>query len=998
MKRGISLTRIVLPAMATALLSILLVGQTAQAESTSSNVLEEIIVTAQRTSESIQEVPIAVTALTGDMLQDQQVITVSDLQMNAPNVSFTNTNFGSNSLSIRGIGRLLTAATGDAGVSVHTNEIAIAPNLNTAEFYDMERVEILRGPQGTLYGKNATGGVVNFVTRKPDFDSVNGFLDIEAGDYNNRRIKAALNIPIGDNFAVRFAGMMLERDGYTENKAAGQVGTDGRTLDRDIFGNKLESEVDGRDQTDYRITASWNINDNASLWVLYNEHDEDSNRARISNQICVTGSLPTYGCEADGVGFQQPYNTSKVSATLASLLGLLPVTPDGTGNFNWERPSLDLRSMHTDFEPRFENNVKQVLFGFDYEFDSYTIGIVGGRWESEYLTQQDYNMDVSFELPPNFYRADGGWPIAVAVDNAELGNPNNPCNIYQGLAGVVPGGPCQISGLTQNYSYDQAGSEGEGWSYEVKLQSTYDGPFNFLVGYTQFDSESKGDYYVIDNILDNGRPTHYPGFFNNFSDYRGGTFLEGSSFFGEVYYDINEDIKLTLGLRQNDDDKAVSSTSVLWNAIDVNFPGSTAAGGNALPKLFSRVSTFLAGGAPTAAELDLINLYAPDSDLDAALATGPQSAERLAIHSAVPLVADFNETRVLSGSPSEFDWQETTGRIGIDWQINENSMLYAFFTRGYKPGGANPAIPREFQGSSAFDFAQEDIDAFEIGLKNTLMDGAMILNANIFTYDYTGLQVARIKNNTSLNENIDAKITGAELEMLWNVTEQFQLDFNYSWLDTEVDGSESVDPTNRTAGLDDDWIVLNGFAVLYIAPRQAIEAATPALLSAGVAAGAVLNAPASLYPNGTPSMVSQAFLDALMIPYQEGVPTSLDGNQLPNAPEHTLKVGMAYTWPMELLRGDVTLRWDYYWQDDTYAREFNTVGDEIDSWDQHNLALMYNSTNGKWNARAWVRNVQDEDNVTGHYLTADTSGYFRNWFLTEPRIYGLTVRYNFGAE
>ncbi|MFT7221913.1 MAG: iron complex outermembrane receptor protein, partial [Candidatus Azotimanducaceae bacterium] len=182
-----------------------------------SNQIEEVTVTAQRTAESIQDVPIAVTALTGQMLLDKQVVTVSDLQMNAPNVSFTNTNFGSNSLSIRGIGRLLTAATGDAGVSVHTNEISIGPNLNSSEFYDMERVEILRGPQGTLYGKNATGGVVNFVTVKPTFDGVNGFLDVEVGDYNNQRVKGAVNIPIADNFAVRVAGMMLQRDGYSKN-------------------------------------------------------------------------------------------------------------------------------------------------------------------------------------------------------------------------------------------------------------------------------------------------------------------------------------------------------------------------------------------------------------------------------------------------------------------------------------------------------------------------------------------------------------------------------------------------------------------------------------------------------------------------------------------------------------------------------------------------------------------------------------------------------------
>ena len=85
--------------------------------------IEEVIVTAQRTEQSIQDVPIAVTALTGDMLEDRQIINPSDLQLNAPNVSFTATNFGGSSFSIRGIGRLVVAASGENGVSTHVNEI-----------------------------------------------------------------------------------------------------------------------------------------------------------------------------------------------------------------------------------------------------------------------------------------------------------------------------------------------------------------------------------------------------------------------------------------------------------------------------------------------------------------------------------------------------------------------------------------------------------------------------------------------------------------------------------------------------------------------------------------------------------------------------------------------------------------------------------------------------------------------------------------------------------
>ena len=69
----------------------------------------------------------------------------------------------------------------------------------------------------------------------------------------------------------------------------------------------------------------------------------------------------------------------------------------------------------------------------------------------------------------------------------------------------------------------------------------------------------------------------------------------------------------------------------------------------------------------------------------------------------IPLVPEFSETRILTNSPEEFEWQETTGRLGVDWQVTDNTMLYGFYTRGYKPGGANPAIPTQFQNESNVD-------------------------------------------------------------------------------------------------------------------------------------------------------------------------------------------------------------------------------------------------------------------------------------------------------
>ena len=170
---------------------------------------------------------------------------------------------------------------------------------------------------------------------------------------------------------------------------------------------------------------------------------------------------------------------------------------------------------------------------------------------------------------------------------------------------------------------------------------------------------------------------------------------------------------------------------------------------------------------------------------------------------------------------------------------------------------------------------------------------------------------------------------------------------------------------------------------------------TPAVIGGCAALGATVPHPDISYPDGTPALWARGCLDAYGVTTNDGLQTSLDGNELPNTPEHNFVLGASYTWGLDSLGGELTLRWDYYWQSDSYAREFNTRGDDIDSWDQHNASLIYASNNQKWQVKAWVRNLQDEDNITGKYLTSDTSGFYRNYFLTEPRIYGASLRYNF---
>lgn len=960
--------------------------------------IEEVIVTAQRASESIQDVPIAVTALSGDMLDDRQILGATDLQMNAPNVSFTATNFGGSSFSIRGIGRLVIASSGEAGVSTHVNDIPLSTNLTAVEFFDVSRVEILRGPQGTLYGRNATGGAINVVTNMPEVDGVKGFVDVEVGDYQHRRYKGMLNIPVTDTIAVRAAGMMLDRDGYITNLAYGQENAAGETL------AGIDDDVDGRDLWTGRITASWAFSDNGEAWIQYNKFSEDDDRVRITNQVCVTNEVPLQGCKPGEFGFDGPNLGSTTGTIFAGAFGALPVgdpgnnLPGSTINYQYPRPELGFRTMHTDFEPIYQSEEEVVSAGIEYRFDDYSFNLLGAYQETEFGAYQDYNMDVGPDLTPI-----GIGPYVISAPAGGAGGDwlDGPCNYNDGTAGIA-GGCIYPMDTDRSVSYDYASDSSEYWTVEARLASDLDGPFNFLVGASYYDSGNSGDYYVFGNTLDLVGTVlgSYPSAFNSSrAPNNEGLETDGHAYFAEVYYDLDERTKITFGLRRNKDNKFINDANAFLDGAYIN-PANPSLG-------YSREAAF-AQGAAAAEDPELVELYGATQAFADAASTGPLSDERLAAVALIPVVPQPGEVRKLTGSPQNFTWEETTGRIGVDYQLTEDNLLYAFYSIGYKPGGFNPPVSREFQGDIKFDFDQEEISSIEFGSKNTLLDGTMKLNGSVFIYDYEGLQITRIANNSSINDNIDAEMWGAEIEFEWypDMLPGVSFDGAYSYLDTEVkSGAESVDPTNRTAG-NPAWTAVNDYSngatagVNYIVDTQLYTDNLATLIAAGVA----LPIPGTVRDNGLPvylnregvQLVPGVGIDFDAGTLSNGIAQDLGGNSLPNSPEHTIKIGAAYTMPSPVLDGDLILRLDYYWQDDMYAREFNTQGDLIEAWDQINLSMIFESADGSWGARLWARNLADEDNITGHYLTSDTSGFYRNYFLTEPRIFGASIRYNFG--
>ena len=192
--------------------------------STASAQIEEIIVTSQKRSESSQDVPIAITAFTGDTLQDYGVTNASDLVNITPGFS-GNAQQGSNqSYFLRGVGTNDVHLTAAAAVGQYFDGITLTSGYHAkAALYDMERVEILKGPQNTLFGLNTTGGAVNYISRKPVVGGgTQGSARLNLGNYNQLDTELAVGFDVSDALAARVALQTVKNDGAFRSISNGQ--------------------------------------------------------------------------------------------------------------------------------------------------------------------------------------------------------------------------------------------------------------------------------------------------------------------------------------------------------------------------------------------------------------------------------------------------------------------------------------------------------------------------------------------------------------------------------------------------------------------------------------------------------------------------------------------------------------------------------------------------------------------------------------------------------
>ena len=185
----------------------------------------DIIVTAQRRAENIQDVPIAISAFSSEQLRAQGVSSALEIGQFVPNlVAQNNTGLGSaNAYYLRGLGNTETIPTFDPPVGTYVDDVFLSrQNANNLNLFDVERVEVLRGPQGTLFGRNTTGGAINVILREPGKD-FGGYVELGYGRYNKMLVRASIDIPLAPTFSVKISGYAQKDDGYVKNVTTGET-------------------------------------------------------------------------------------------------------------------------------------------------------------------------------------------------------------------------------------------------------------------------------------------------------------------------------------------------------------------------------------------------------------------------------------------------------------------------------------------------------------------------------------------------------------------------------------------------------------------------------------------------------------------------------------------------------------------------------------------------------------------------------------------------------
>jgi outer membrane receptor protein involved in Fe transport len=716
-------------------------GVLAQASESKASI-ETIEVTATKRTESIQDVPVAVSALSGDALENMGIDNFQDYVEFLPNVVFQGTGPGQNEIYIRGAATTQSSITLSSvqalqpSVAFYQDEMPVSMAGRNLDIFatDVERVEVLPGPQGTLFGASSQAGTVRLITKKPDHAGFAAGFDTaiattKGGEMSNT-VEAYINITPTDDLALRVVAYNDKQGGWIDNiendpNNGGYIGS-AVVIDR-ISGGALAgygadpAEMDSRRIVNDGITPSTA----AVVSPRNSQHVEDD-----FNDAVYAGAR---------FGLSYHINSDwdlLVQHTQQSL--------DTEGVFAYDPTVAEDQAI------RFQADENSDEFGLttwtvDGRLDKLDVVYTGGYLDREIDTLTDYTGYTNGGLFSAYYL----------------------CNHYD-----TPDNPADIRCLdpVKYYKEDTTSTR---MTHEFRIDTKFDAPFRITAGlfYDEQEVATVGQFKIANTEMttfgfDNLQRTLVG---NEGINSDGGPFPSEISFandithkieqiavFGQMEYDITDSLTASLGAR--------------WYQIDDIYTGSTTT-----VDVTRRVKAF---GSMDPDELAAVGLD-PDA-VAAAVASGQLE------------VGDLGSDGVLTVDDTIF-------KFGLDWKVSDDVLLFTNYSEGFRPpvtnrvgGGLSNNQSGAFEGFRIPVYSTTDtLDNYEVGMKGDFLDGIVRINATAYYSEIGELQTSRFDpTNISFlvfTDNVgDAEITGLDADITWLATDDLVVNAAFSVIDTEL--------------------------------------------------------------------------------------------------------------------------------------------------------------------------------------------------------------------
>ncbi len=710
----------------------------------------EVVVTAEKREQSLQHVPVAISAFTSKQRDIKGIETIQDITNFTPGLTYSTQ---LDRTSMRGLGRLTNELSADSAVAVYSDDFFTTSTTEAGrDTLFVDRVEVLRGPQGTLYGRNAIGGVINIISKRP---TASPYAEARAtfGNYGYANYEAAVSGPLADGLNFRLGGYYLDQEkGYFNNIAGGP--SEGSARKEYYVEGQISAKLgDNAEWWVKAFTQGWT--DRGGPGALQGTPTTGPYDTNLMSPQFTTAFNPNYGYQPF-VGTTGFGGTGHCPANALAICGTGPTPGSVVGAVNGGVNPAD-QNIH------------------DFAHDT----VLGVRLTDTYAINSHFvyhfpGVDFKYIVGYNTYH----YALSADWDNSSVSAYNVSLN---------PGGYC-ANGLLPNcnnltvHPAEQFGyDEYNHWfSHEFNLTSTTNGPVQWTAGAFYFDENYRNPitvglkqqaqvyspFYATAPFQVAPSPSDPLGLYSAPANPSGNFYntsytmeTRSAALYGQVDYKVTDTLKWTGGLRYTSDHKEGTETYRL-----ITFDSNSAG-----PLAFYNAES--------------LGNYLPAFDLTSAVISGNGLSDKGTCSLPTLNAATGFYTRCLSDSSSA-----VTGTAGVEWTPDHETLAYARYSRGYKAFGLNAGTIAPQPES-----APEHVDDYELGLKKSF-GRSISIDMAVFYYNYQDAQVPVGVNNGGITETqffnaSRAHSDGFEFEGNWSPISRLNFALTYAYNDTAIDSS-----------------------------------------------------------------------------------------------------------------------------------------------------------------------------------------------------------------